>query len=58
MCINCMYQAGHVYVYANNTHIHDLFGRQFIHIYMTCLVQAIYTHIHYLLGICNLYTYA
>jgi hypothetical protein len=49
VCMNCMYQTGHVYVY--KLHL------PFIHIYITCLVQAIYTHWLDLLGTGNLYTY-
>jgi hypothetical protein len=47
MCINCLYQTGDVYVYY----------RQFIHIYITGLVQEMYTHIHDLFGTGNFYTY-
>jgi hypothetical protein len=65
MCMHCLYQAGHVYVHTLPvpsrsclyTYSWPVWYRQFIQIYMTCLVQAIYTHIHDLIGTGNLYTY-
>jgi hypothetical protein len=54
ICINFLYQTGHVYVYKlpvpNSSYTWPVCYRQFMHIYMTCLVEPINTHIHDLFG--------
>jgi hypothetical protein len=57
MSIICLYQTGHVYVYKFPVPNRPVWYMQFINIYITCFVQAIYTHIHHLFGTGSLYTY-
>jgi hypothetical protein len=55
MCTHCLYQAGGTG--KEYTYTWPVWYRQRIHIYMTCLVLTIFTHIHDILGTGNLYTY-